>query len=863
MADSSTHADACGCCEDPYPVLPEEVKNRPGLQEVRYRIGTFATFQQELVDAVLAARLRAAAQSSGELPGFLATAQSDVRDDYGLAILDLWAYLGDILTFYQERIINEAFIRTAKQQESIEWLAKLLDYHPKPGVSAAALIAFRTEQGKNAIIPAGLPVQSVPGPGEKPQKFETMSELVANDKLTRVRIYAEPAALTDAVTITRLTVLDPLGQLAPDDQLLFWKENEFAIERKIKAIHQVDWRREIELDLPFTSPSSVANQLSWKLSRWSRKFRLFGHNVPPYFMAFEVADPSKLKGTSYEYGDGVTDDGKVLLDAAYEVRNQTTLLILDGTRPLKAAVTSVSLGRASAFGKDAESPTYSPFLSDTVTQLRLITKPDPEDNPGVEPMPLPDLPNWRSDRTLIYEFMGEPIQVWPHIAAAGQNPTNELFLNAGELGISAIEPAALRKKKEDELKEALLGRQIILSDHFGTAVVNQVTAVEVKSLSGVSHFTLTLADNVNLPKDLANAPKDEVALDAASIVLLGNIVAATHGERAAIEVLGSGDGEQPFQTFAVRKKPLTHLTAPGTLRGERSTLDVRVNKVLWHEVPSFYEQPADAQVYVTFDDAEGTTYVRFGDGVTGARLPTGRNNIEASYRYGTGSAGNLRAHTLSTLLRRPVGLSGASNPLPASGGMERESREQTRRNAPGTVRTFGRIVSVRDMEDAALEFRGIAKARVVTNPHDSRQLLLIVAGEDGADATPLLSSLLQDLDARRDSLLPLRIESFHAAPLAIEVKIGIDSRYVTADVKAAAKQAIRDLLQFDNLQPGQQIYRSNLSTAVQKVPGVISVDVDKLQRDDDDPPRPLRILPCEIATLKEDRLLVKEAGETT
>ena len=53
---------------------------------------------------------------------------------------------------------------------------------------------------------------------------------------------------------------------------------------------------------------------------------------------------------------------------------------------------------------------------------------------------------------------------------------------------------------------------------------------------------------------------------------------------------------------------------------------------------SFYGQPTNAQVFVLREDDQGQTHVTFGDGVNGALLPTGTNNIVATYRYGAGAA---------------------------------------------------------------------------------------------------------------------------------------------------------------------------------------------------------------------------------
>ena len=39
--------------------------------------------------------------------------------DPAIAILDAWALVADVLTFYQERIANEGYLRTATERRSI------------------------------------------------------------------------------------------------------------------------------------------------------------------------------------------------------------------------------------------------------------------------------------------------------------------------------------------------------------------------------------------------------------------------------------------------------------------------------------------------------------------------------------------------------------------------------------------------------------------------------------------------------------------------------------------------------------------------------------------------------------------------
>ena len=123
-----------------------------------------------------------------------------------------------------------------------------------------------------------------------------------------------------------------------------------------------------------------------------------------------------------------------------------------------------------------------------------------------------------------------------------------------------------------------------------------------------------------------------------------------------------------------------------------------------------YDQAATAPVFATLNLPGGAAAIQFGDGVEGATLPTGQSNIQANYRVGLGSAGNVAAGTITTLVDRPLGVSGVTNPLPATGGQDAQSVDDIRTNAPLSVLTLGRAVSIADYQNFAASFAGIAKA---------------------------------------------------------------------------------------------------------------------------------------------------------
>jgi len=174
--------DTCGCCQPPAKPTPVTIYNRPGLSALAYRVGTFAAFRQAMLQAIA---------GMPELAG-LRTRQ---REDYAITLLELWAIIGDILTFYQERLANEAFLRTARLRESVLRLTRLLDYHLRPGVAATAYLAFTLEKEQQMQIPVGLRVQSVPGPEEQPQKYETLEHITADARLNRLRILPAPVGV--------------------------------------------------------------------------------------------------------------------------------------------------------------------------------------------------------------------------------------------------------------------------------------------------------------------------------------------------------------------------------------------------------------------------------------------------------------------------------------------------------------------------------------------------------------------------------------------------------------------------------------------------------------------------------------------
>ena len=322
--------------------------------------------------------------------------------------------------------------------------------------------------------------------------------------------------------------------------------------------------------------------------------------------------------------------------------------------------------------------------------------------------------------------------------------------------------------------------------------------------------------------------------DRSTVVIYGNVAAATHGETRR-EVLGSGDAARGFQKFILKQKPLTYVSAT-TASGAASTLKVRVNDVLWQGKPSLYDLPVRERAYITRLNDDGNVAITFGDGVSGARLPTGDENIVAIYRTGIGAAGMVKAGQLSLLMTRPLGVQKVTNPLAPTGAADPETRDQARQNAPFTVLTLDRIVSLRDFEDFARAYAGIGKAQATWLWNGEQRIVhvtIAAATSNGADykvdlESELFKNLRLAMDAVRDTVQRLVIASYEPVFFLLKACVVIDPTYIVEKVLAAVKAALQQTYDFERRDFGQPVYKSEVLATIQAVEGVIAVFLDQL-----------------------------------
>jgi predicted phage baseplate assembly protein len=312
-----------------------------------------------------------------------------------------------------------------------------------------------------------------------------------------------------------------------------------------------------------------------------------------------------------------------------------------------------------------------------------------------------------------------------------------------------------------------------------------------------------------------------------TVRVCANIVAATQGATVD-EALGSGDASQASQSFTLFQAPVTWIPAANPL-GAASTLQISADSVPWLEVDTFAGRRPDERVFVTATGDDGRVRVTFGDGIHGARLPTGTENVRARYRVGADSSGNVPGGQVGQLTARPLGVSGVGNPLPAAGGADPDGPAEARRDIPIAVSAVDRLVSVADYEDFTRARAGIDKASARRLYDGARELVHVTAAGSGDmpldGASGVLTALRGSLAEFGDPQLPVAVAAREAVLLIIAASVRVTTGVTWDAVQPAIRAALTERFSFAARDLGQPAYVSEVLATIHAVPGVDYADV--------------------------------------
>ncbi|TYB39681.1 putative baseplate assembly protein [Micromonospora sp. AP08] len=762
------------------------MSNAPGLAEIRYRVGRHSS--------VKASILRGLADHN--LP---ALAGLGARDDVDptIALADGFACMAEVLTFYTERIAHESFLRTAVERLSIVELSRLIGYRPDPGVAAEAWLAFTVEEARTlphqparpVQVHVGTQVQSVPGQNELPVTFETVAPIEARAEWNAIPPVRSqwPSELKGR---TSLTLARTGHRLNPGDRLLMLGSaratQSSSTDWEVRALSGVEEDSATDTtvvtwDVALTKaiPVSGATVHVFRL-----RAPMFGHNAPsPWLLSTSGTSLGNLADLATgTWNNFALPTDRVDLDQAYPqvVKNGWVLAQQQGQSDHLARVSGVSLPSCSDFG-----------LSAKITRVML-------DN---------TLPSTFERRSSVVYAQSEQLPLTAD-ALTSAVEGDQVVLDT-EVPLVSGQPLAV----QGPAAGAPLGAEL-LSEVVRIAAT--ADAVVVASGRTTVRFVRALSR----------------AYDRTSTTFNANVAPAIEGAGVG-EILGSGDATAVGQAFVLKQQPLTWTAGAG---GRDAQLEVRVDEVAWDHRSSLFGAGAEDRVYTVETRDDGTSLVRFGDGVEGARLPTGQANVRARYRTGLGADGNVRTGQLTTLLSRPLGIASVANPAPAMGGEDPEPLTQARRNAPVTVRTLDRVVSRLDVEDYARAYPGVLTASAAWIPTgSSRGLALTVMGPGGAliDASvPTYQNLLDALRSASDTSLAVTLLSHVPVFLTLALRVLPDPDRVAEAVLADVRRLLLDAFGLESRELGQRTSVDEVVTLAHRAPGVVAVDVERLRRSD-------------------------------
>lgn len=733
----ASYTSGCACDFTPFPpcdAIP------PGLPQLPRQVLGFPQYRENLLS------------TAATRPEFLGWAARAV-DDLGVLLLESWAYVLDIVQFYDRRIAEESYIRTARDPASLRRLVGLLGYRPRPAVSSSAIVAAIADGHDPVTIPAGTQLRSKASPGVPAQLFESRTASAIDPRINswqlgpiRKKEYSGVFAFAPGETgvLPGQTVALVVGGTPAAAAIVAW----------VKAMRMPDGTEYRVTSLSpapsFSSPPDLSTVRIYTLSQSAAP--------SPFPVGASTAAQSGSLSTW-------------VLDSLYpqiakgDVVVVETATGLSATTVQDATIASIELGTPG----DAQKS-----VTGKATQLTFGSS-----------FPL---------KRVYFRAVAAGRLINPALADIG---TTALIDTLDATGTYPSVPENLSPQAFAVAGAGSAGVHLAGTVEVGPTGVAQLTGQQILD---------TAADALSVP-----------------IRYYGNLIEVTRGETVVNEVLGSGDSGQAFQKFRLKKKPLTYLpdaSKPGSVAPQ---LEVRVNGVLWRQTDSFVTAKRGQRVYIVRHDDNGETDIIFGDQV---RPQSGVGNITASYRFGAGKAAPP-AGQLTQIVGKVQGLAQIVAPLGAGGGADAESPAAIKTNAPRSVLTYGRAVSLDDYAAITAGFPGVIASDVQWAWAKDAQTAGVqawIVADGGAVASDLQAVLL----SAGDPLIPVSVAPATKDIHSMNLSIAVSADFLPADVEAAVAQALEDpdkgMLAPPNLGIAQSLFRSQIELCVSQVAGVVAID---------------------------------------
>ena len=811
-------------CKDEQSCPPEEER----APDINYLAKDYASFRQLILDR-------------------LALLMPDWRErhvpDIGILLVELLAYVGDYLSYYQDAVATEAYLDTARQRISVRRHARLVDYQMHEGCNARAFVYVKTDvdltldpqriyfitlcaeldrAGKWAISADEFDLFRIPS-----NRYDVFMPMIASQQACDL---GELKSVSDLMSKLR----DPKDQFATKLRPCLSSNTQHLLAA---------W--DVKADPSDALRATLTDE--WERLHSSNIYLYEAHSTI-FFYTWGDAEcclpRGATKATLRDEFKKPTSTAATKAAESYSAMQPAQMYVpaKDESQAVEQRELDLAVGDVLIFEEVIGPKTNNPAVADPAHRHAVrLTKVEPDLDPLFN-QPVVEI-EWAEEDALPFTLCISAVlpapdcQLVEGISVARGNvvlvdhgqaidppePLGQVPLHTtvGECECGAAEMSKVAGKFRPRLKGGPLTFSEPLDARLPAA--KSLTQDPRRALPQITRLT-------GLP-DVCGAP-DEPGREAARVKLLA----------------GVSPGDSIWQ---------------------------------WYPQRDLLSSESTDRHFVAEVDNDGYAHLRFGDGELG-RKPDACTSFTATYRVGNGSSGNVGADTIRHLVFRDKVSDGSlepRNPLPARGGSEAEPMSEVKLFASGALRKdlqraivaddYARLAERnRKLQKAAAELRWTGswyEARVAIDPHDTTEL-----------AGALLQEIAGDLHSYHRVGHDLAIVPADYAPLEIELTVCVLAHYQRGHVEAALLESFsnrilpggkRGFFQPDELTFGSDVYLSRLIATAQAVQGVESVTVKVLKRRFLDPSGEIEsgVLPLEateVARLDND-LSFPENGKLT
>jgi hypothetical protein len=743
---------------------PPEPLDEP---EINYLAKDYASFRQLMLDR-------------------LALVMPDWKErhvpDLGITLVELLAYTGDHLSYYQDAVATEAYLETARQRISVRRHARLVDYHLHEGCNARAWVSLETSGIAGTLELDPREIYFITTSAEMASAPE--KTILTSDELR------DPA-------IGSYEVFEPMAEKPGDPIRVREAHNEIPI---------YTWG-DVECCLAKGATSATLQDA------WIEE-------------APGEGDPTQQPGKEIPSDN---DDGTGSRKRALDLRVGDVLIFEEVIGPRTGVEADADRSHRQAVRLTRVEPAVDELYDQPIVEIEWSDAdalgfplcvsaigPAPECRAitGIS-VAVGNIVLVDHGRTLPAEELGNVPVASTTMTCEAEGRPSEITLIAGRF--------TPRLTKTPLTHAGPLDPGIPASAMLTQDPARAIPAIDLRAIPGSPDGSGALFAWSDIIDPTLIAGKLHDPEDTATEALLGLLSSET---RALVEEY---DGSEPL---------------PDDLHAALTT-DLLGLVRHWTPRLDLLESDGDDPDFVVEIDNEGLPHLRFGDGELGEE-PEAGTGFNAIYRIGNGPAGNVGAGAITRLVLRRMKLDGVAikptNPLPARGGIVPETLAEARLRAPHAFRSeLRRAITADDYALLAGGDNKIQRAAGSLRWNGSWYEVQVAVDPRMTDEpSPAIVEEVNGLLYPYGRIgYDLKVSQGRYVPLRIELAVCVAPHYLRAHVKAALLDLFSNrrradgtpgFFHPDNLSFGDNIYLSRIVSAALGVTGVESVVVKRLER---------------------------------